>query len=136
MGKASLPHDVGLDDLEWLRALAARLVRDPHTAEDAARFAAGTIATAARAAPSSRRSVFSAIATTGAGRTQDAACSYTRTSSASGGTTISRPSPSWSRIGCPERSRREGRMIFYALDDKHVLALFKQGLRHVQEAGR
>ena len=34
------------------------------------------------------------------------------------------------------RSRRDGRMIFYALDDKHVLALFRQGLRHVQEAGR
>ena len=34
------------------------------------------------------------------------------------------------------RTRREGRMIFYALDDKHVLALFKQGLRHVQEGGR
>ena len=34
------------------------------------------------------------------------------------------------------RARREGRMIFYALDDKHVLALFRQGLRHVQEAGR
>lgn len=33
------------------------------------------------------------------------------------------------------RSRREGRMIFYALDDKHVLTLFKQGLRHVQEGG-
>ena len=34
------------------------------------------------------------------------------------------------------RSRREGRMIFYALDDKHVLALFRQGLKHVQEGGR
>jgi len=34
------------------------------------------------------------------------------------------------------RSRREGRMIFYALDDKHVLALFRQGLRHVQEDRR
>jgi len=34
------------------------------------------------------------------------------------------------------RPRREGRMIFYALDDKHVVALFKQGLRHVQEGGR
>jgi ArsR family transcriptional regulator, lead/cadmium/zinc/bismuth-responsive transcriptional repressor len=34
------------------------------------------------------------------------------------------------------RTRRAGRMIFYALDDKHVLALFRQGLRHVQEAGR
>ncbi len=31
------------------------------------------------------------------------------------------------------RSRRAGRMIFYALDDKHVLALFRQGLKHVQE---
>jgi DNA-binding transcriptional ArsR family regulator len=34
------------------------------------------------------------------------------------------------------RTRRDGRMIYYALDDKHVLALFRQGLRHVQEAGR
>jgi ArsR family transcriptional regulator, lead/cadmium/zinc/bismuth-responsive transcriptional repressor len=34
------------------------------------------------------------------------------------------------------RSRRDGRMIFYALDDTHVLALFEQGLRHVQEARR
>jgi DNA-binding transcriptional ArsR family regulator len=34
------------------------------------------------------------------------------------------------------RSRRAGRMMFYALDDRHVLALFRQGLRHVQEGGR
>jgi ArsR family transcriptional regulator, lead/cadmium/zinc/bismuth-responsive transcriptional repressor len=34
------------------------------------------------------------------------------------------------------RARRDGRMIFYALDDRHVLTLFRQGLRHVQEAGR
>jgi DNA-binding transcriptional ArsR family regulator len=34
------------------------------------------------------------------------------------------------------RTRREGRMIYYALDDRHVLALFRQGLRHVQEGGR
>jgi DNA-binding transcriptional ArsR family regulator len=34
------------------------------------------------------------------------------------------------------RTRRDGRMIFYTLDDKHVLTLFRQGLRHVQEAGR
>jgi hypothetical protein len=27
-------------------------------------------------------------------------------------------------------------MIFYALDDRHVLTLFRQGLRHVQEGGR
>ena len=33
------------------------------------------------------------------------------------------------------RSRREGRMIFYALDDRHVLSLFRQGLKHVQEGG-
>lgn len=32
------------------------------------------------------------------------------------------------------RSRRDGRMIFYALDDKHIMAIFRQTLRHVQEA--
>ena len=32
------------------------------------------------------------------------------------------------------RARRDGRMIFYTLDDTHVLTLFEQGLRHVQEA--
>ena len=31
------------------------------------------------------------------------------------------------------RPRREGRMVFYALDDRHIIALFRQGLRHVQE---
>jgi DNA-binding transcriptional ArsR family regulator len=31
------------------------------------------------------------------------------------------------------RSRREGRMVFYALDDRHIVALFRQSLRHVQE---
>ena len=34
------------------------------------------------------------------------------------------------------RPRPDGRMMFYALDDRHVLALFEQGLRHVQEGGR
>jgi ArsR family transcriptional regulator, lead/cadmium/zinc/bismuth-responsive transcriptional repressor len=34
------------------------------------------------------------------------------------------------------RARRVGRMIFYSLDDRHVLTLFRQGLRHVQEGGR
>jgi DNA-binding transcriptional ArsR family regulator len=34
------------------------------------------------------------------------------------------------------KPRRNGRMIFYSLDDPHVLALFEQGLRHVQEGGR
>ena len=32
------------------------------------------------------------------------------------------------------RSRREGRMVFYALDDQHIVTLFEQGLRHVDEA--
>jgi ArsR family transcriptional regulator len=33
------------------------------------------------------------------------------------------------------KPRREGRMVFYALDDRHIITLFRQGLRHVQEAG-
>src|SRR5262245_10722010 len=32
------------------------------------------------------------------------------------------------------RARRAGRMVFYALDDHHILSLFDQGLQHVQEA--
>ena len=32
------------------------------------------------------------------------------------------------------RSRRAGRMVFYALDDQHIVSLFNQGLAHVQEA--
>src|SRR5262245_17135413 len=32
------------------------------------------------------------------------------------------------------RPRREGRMVFYALDDQHIVQLFEQGLRHVQES--
>jgi ArsR family transcriptional regulator, lead/cadmium/zinc/bismuth-responsive transcriptional repressor len=31
------------------------------------------------------------------------------------------------------RGRREGRCVYYTLDDQHVLALFQQGLRHVLE---
>jgi DNA-binding transcriptional ArsR family regulator len=34
------------------------------------------------------------------------------------------------------KTRREGRMVFYALDDRHIITLFRQGLRHVQENGR
>lgn len=30
-------------------------------------------------------------------------------------------------------SRRAGRMVFYALDDRHILDLFRQGLHHVRE---
>jgi DNA-binding transcriptional ArsR family regulator len=32
------------------------------------------------------------------------------------------------------RARREGRMVFYALDDRHVTGLLAQGLTHVLEA--
>jgi ArsR family transcriptional regulator, lead/cadmium/zinc/bismuth-responsive transcriptional repressor len=31
------------------------------------------------------------------------------------------------------RPRREGRMVFYRLDDQHIVGLFEQGLQHVQE---
>ena len=31
------------------------------------------------------------------------------------------------------RPRRAGRMMFYALDDQHIVRLFEQGLEHVQE---
>lgn len=34
------------------------------------------------------------------------------------------------------KPRREGRMVFYALDDRHIITLFRQGLRHVQEGER
>jgi ArsR family transcriptional regulator len=31
------------------------------------------------------------------------------------------------------RARRAGRMVFYALDDQHIVGLFEQGLEHVEE---
>ena len=31
------------------------------------------------------------------------------------------------------RARRDGRLVFYALDDHHIVKLFEQGLKHVQE---
>lgn len=31
------------------------------------------------------------------------------------------------------KPRRDGRMVFYALDDRHIIMLFRQGLKHVQE---
>src|SRR3954464_4430919 len=31
------------------------------------------------------------------------------------------------------RTRRDGRMVFYALDDQHIVGLFEQGLQHVEE---
>jgi len=32
------------------------------------------------------------------------------------------------------RPRRAGRQVFYSLDDQHIMTLFQQGLRHVEEA--
>jgi DNA-binding transcriptional ArsR family regulator len=31
------------------------------------------------------------------------------------------------------RPRRDGRVVFYSLDDQHIMALFRQTLQHVQE---
>jgi len=31
------------------------------------------------------------------------------------------------------RSRRDGRLVYYALDDHHIVGLFEQGLQHVEE---
>ena len=31
------------------------------------------------------------------------------------------------------RARREGKEVFYSVDDSHIIALFQQGVRHVQE---
>jgi len=31
------------------------------------------------------------------------------------------------------RTRRDGRQVFYALDDDHIVKLFNQGLEHVEE---
>jgi DNA-binding transcriptional ArsR family regulator len=33
------------------------------------------------------------------------------------------------------RPRRDGRNIYYALDDDHIVGLFVQGLAHVEERG-
>ena len=34
------------------------------------------------------------------------------------------------------RSRRAGRMVYYALDDEHIRALLTQGRRHIEEEKR
>ena len=31
------------------------------------------------------------------------------------------------------RPRRDGRVVFYSLDDQHIMAIFKQTLQHVEE---
>src|SRR5499427_9462889 len=33
------------------------------------------------------------------------------------------------------RQRRDGRLVYYTLDDQHIVGLFAQGLEHVQEWG-
>src|SRR5262249_26452457 len=34
------------------------------------------------------------------------------------------------------RPRRDGKMVFYTLDDQHIVRLFEQGLEHVEERTR
>ena len=31
------------------------------------------------------------------------------------------------------RPRRDGRVVFYSLDDQHIMSIFKQTLQHVEE---
>ncbi len=31
------------------------------------------------------------------------------------------------------KSRRDGKEVFYSVEDPHIIALFQQGVRHVQE---
>lgn len=31
------------------------------------------------------------------------------------------------------KARRDGRMVYYTLDDQHIVSLFAEGLRHVEE---
>ena len=31
------------------------------------------------------------------------------------------------------QARRDGKEVFYSVDDPHIIALFQQGVRHVQE---
>ncbi len=33
------------------------------------------------------------------------------------------------------RQRRDGRLVYYTLDDQHIVGLFVQGLEHVEERG-
>ena len=34
------------------------------------------------------------------------------------------------------RPRRDGRLVYYSLDDQHIVGLFEQGLEHVEERAR
>jgi ArsR family transcriptional regulator, lead/cadmium/zinc/bismuth-responsive transcriptional repressor len=31
------------------------------------------------------------------------------------------------------RARRDGKEVYYSVDDPHIIALFQQGVRHIQE---
>jgi DNA-binding transcriptional ArsR family regulator len=33
------------------------------------------------------------------------------------------------------KPRRDGRIVFYSLDDQHIISIFKQTLQHVAEDG-
>lgn len=33
------------------------------------------------------------------------------------------------------KPRRDGRVVFYSLDDQHIISIFRQTLQHVQEEG-
>ena len=33
------------------------------------------------------------------------------------------------------KPRRDGRIVFYSLDDQHIISIFKQTLQHVEEEG-
>jgi ArsR family transcriptional regulator len=32
------------------------------------------------------------------------------------------------------QSRREGKEVYYRIEDEHIIALFQQGIRHIKEA--
>jgi DNA-binding transcriptional ArsR family regulator len=34
------------------------------------------------------------------------------------------------------RPRRDGRVVFYSLDDQHIMAIFRQTLQHVEEGAK
>jgi DNA-binding transcriptional ArsR family regulator len=34
------------------------------------------------------------------------------------------------------KPRRDGRIVFYSLDDQHIMSIFKQTLQHVEEEQR
>ena len=34
------------------------------------------------------------------------------------------------------QTRRDGKEVFYRIDDEHIIALFQQGVKHIQEGRR